>query len=280
MGESIRRIEFNRARAGDPSLFERSWLPAAPRRALVLVHGLGEHSGRYEEFGAWLATQGCAVQSYDHRGHGRSGGHRNHVDRFSDFLDDLQTVLESVRERHPGLPLHLLGHSMGGLISAAFLADRQPAVTSAVLSAPPLEPPPGQRGRLWLGRLLRPLRPRHPIPTPVVPEALATDPAVGEAYLADPYVQHETMTVSLALALLQGMALARPEAIAVPALVLHGSDDPICAPDASAAFTQGLPRGQHVRYPGLRHEILNEPSRREIYAEILAWLEQAEASER
>ena len=116
-----------------PLLFRRAWLPpsAVGRRSLV-VHGYAEHSGRYEELGAWFAARGLAVHAYDQRGHGRSEGARCHVDRFGDYLDDLDRVLARVRDEHPELPCVLVGHSMGGLVVCAYLADRRPAVAAAV----------------------------------------------------------------------------------------------------------------------------------------------------
>jgi alpha-beta hydrolase superfamily lysophospholipase len=277
--ERIRRIESHRARAGDPNLFLRSWQVESPQRTVVLVHGFGEHSGRYEEFAAWLAARGCAVQAFDLRGHGLSQGVRGHVDRFSDYLDDLESVMGDAREAQTDLPLHLIAHSMGGLIGAVFLAERASELSSAVISAPALNAGEGRRAQILSGRLMRFFLPRLRMKSPVDPSALSTDPAVGEAYLADPLVRHGDMTVSLALELVTGGTRALPEQVDVPTLVLHGDEDRLCSPLASAAYAQALPRGEHVRYPGLRHEILNEPVRFEIYETILRWLEIAEEAE-
>jgi alpha-beta hydrolase superfamily lysophospholipase len=276
VAEHIRRIENHQGRAGDPNLFLRSWQAESPRRTVVLVHGFGEHSGRYEEFAAWLAARGCAVQAFDLRGHGHSQGVPRHVDRFSDYLDDLESVVADARETHGSLPLHLIAHSMGGLIGAVFLAERAAGLSSAVISAPALNAGEGRRAQILSGRLVRFLLPRLRMKSPVDPSALSTDPAVGEAYLADPLVRHEDMTVSLALELVAAGARALPERVEVPTLVLHGDEDRLCSPRASATYAEALPQGEHVRYPGLRHEILNEPVRFEIYETILRWLETAE----
>lgn len=273
-------MESHRARAGDPSLFLRRWLPEQPRHAVVLVHGFAEHSGRYDELASWLAEHGCAVLCYDQRGHGRSGGPPGHVERFTHYLDDLELMVSELGDAHPELPISLLGHSMGGLVAAVFLAEREGSFARAVLSAPALAAGDDPWLRVLGGRLLRLLRPRHPLSTPVDPAGLSTDPDVVEAYLADPLVRHEKMTVSLALELMDGMQRALPDRIQVPTLVLHGGDDPICPPDASERFARELPRGEQVRYPGLRHEILNEPSRGEIYQAILRWLEAGEEPSR
>jgi alpha-beta hydrolase superfamily lysophospholipase len=243
------------------------------------VHGFGEHSGRYEEFAAWLAAHDCSVLGFDLRGHGLSQGVRCHVDRFSDFLDDVEFVLARAREAAPAKPLHLVSHSMGGLIGAVLLAERQPDLSSAVISSPAFDAGAGQRASIMAGHILRRILPRFRITSPVDPEALATDPSVGEAYLADPLVRHGDMTVSLALELVAGSARVKPGAVGVPTLVLHGSEDRLCSPKASAAYASLLPRAEHVLYPGLRHEILNEPARFGIYEKILRWLQTSEESQ-
>ncbi len=125
------------------AMFLRRW-PAAtarPRACLVLAHGMGEHSGRYVHVARYLAERGVSVLAADHYGHGRSGGVTGSVERFDDFLDDLAWVVTRARADHPGLPLVLLGHSMGGLIATAYLIHRQQAAPDlAVLSGPAIVP--------------------------------------------------------------------------------------------------------------------------------------------
>lgn len=277
----IRRSESHQrgaARAGRaPLLFRRAWLPQAPSAQLVLVHGYAEHCGRYEEFASWLAARGIAVHGYDHRGHGRSEGVRCHVDRFDDFLDDLDAVLESVRSEEPQLPTAILGHSMGGLVVAAFLADRRPPVAAGVLSAPVLMVGTGMsRARAAGARLIRRLAPRLALGAGLDANGLSRDPEVVRRYLADPLV-YRTMTPSLAVELLDAAprTLARAMEVQVPVLVLHGAEDPLVLAEGSKAFHGGLRvPGSALRcYPGLRHEILNEPERASIYADVHEWLQ-------
>jgi alpha-beta hydrolase superfamily lysophospholipase len=127
---------------------------------LLLVHGYAEHSGRYEEMACWFAARGCAVHAYDHRGHGRSQGPRCHVDRFEQFLDDLGLVLDTVRSEHPELPISLIGHSMGGLITLAFLTSRKPRLSSAVTSGAALSVGAVSPFRIALARAARRVLPR------------------------------------------------------------------------------------------------------------------------
>lgn len=166
-------------------LLTRHWECQAPIARVLIVHGLGEHSGRYEHVGAFLAEQGFAVSSYDHRGHGASGGDRIDVASFEEFIDDLEVVCG---EMPTDLPLVIYGHSMGGLIATSYaMSDRrQPALY--VLSAPALaaEVPTALRYAI---RAASRLRPGMRLPNSIKGEQLSRDPAVGEKYFADPLVE-------------------------------------------------------------------------------------------
>jgi alpha-beta hydrolase superfamily lysophospholipase len=276
---SVRRIE-GRTGAGDADLFVRAWLPEAPRRALLVVHGLAEHSGRYEAFGAWFAARGNAVHAYDQRGHGRSPGVRGHIDRFDDYLDDLGRVTEHVRRAHPDLPLILVGHSMGGLILAAFLRERKPDAVAAVSSGAALavaERMP--RGRMLIARVLRYLAPRLSFDAGLDPSALSRDPEVGRRYVADPLV-FRRISVSLAVALQDAARRTAPGGadVALPMLVLHGEQDALCPVEGSRRFHADLRvHGSALRcYPELRHEIFNEPEAEQVFEDLLRWLESLE----
>jgi alpha-beta hydrolase superfamily lysophospholipase len=256
------------------------WLPERPGRVLLLVHGYAEHSGRYEEMGAWFAARGTAVHAYDHRGHGRSGGPRCHVARFGDFLDDLEALLASVRAQHAELPVTLAGHSMGALITLACLAERQPAVASAVTSGAALSLGAVSPVRMALARGLRRVLPRLALGSGLDPAGLSRDPEVVRRYLEDPLI-HRTMTASLGAELLAAAprTAARASRIGVPLLMLHGAADPLCAAQGSRSFHAGLApaRGALRIYPELRHEIWNEPERETIWQDVLTWLEERPA---
>ena len=227
---AILRTESHVAGARGHMLFRRAWLPEEPECALLLVHGFAEHSGRYEHVGAWFAERRCAVHAYDHEGHGRSGGTRNHVRRFGDLLDDLQMFVDSVRGEHPEIPLFLVGHSMGGLIVAAFAVERDPAVAGAVLSGPALALDRSlSLARRFAVRLLSLVAPRLSFPSGIDANGLSRDPQVVRAYLEDPLI-HLRLTASLAAALASaGRRTATAGArVAIPLLILHGEADPIC----------------------------------------------------
>jgi alpha-beta hydrolase superfamily lysophospholipase len=277
----IRRREFLFEGAGGLDLFGRAWLPERAQRSVLLVHGWAEHSGRYEHVGAWLAARGCAVHAYDHRGHGRSAGPRGHARRFADLLDDLEIALARAREESPALPVFLLGHSMGGLVVAAFVAERGPEITGAVTSGAALalaDVP--SRARLALLRLAARVAPRMRRDRPIAGEALSRDPEVGRAYAEDPLVLRR-MTLGFGAALLDAARRTQEAAgaVRVPMLLLHGADDTLTLAEGSRRFHAGLsaPASDLRLYAGLRHEILNEPERETVLDDLLGWMRSTEA---
>ncbi len=279
---AVRRVESTFTGHGGLRMLRRAWLPDAPERVLVLVHGYAEHSGRYDHVGVWFAERGFAVHAYDQRGHGRSEGARGHVDRFADFLEDLERLIAVVREAHPGLPVTLFGHSMGGLVVSTLLVERDPLVHHAVLSGAALsvaDAVPAWRVRA--ARLLRRLAPTRSMASGLDLDGLSRDPEVLRAYLEDPLV-FRTMTMSLAGEMLDASARTARSAhrVGVPVLLLHGEEDPLCAARGSEAFAADLRVAGHgLRiYPGLRHEILNEPEREEVMTHALEWLDEKAAN--
>jgi alpha-beta hydrolase superfamily lysophospholipase len=275
---ALRRTEGSFAAPDGLTLFRRAWLPDEVSRVLLVVHGFGEHSGRYDELGAWFAARGCAVHALDHRGHGRSGGPRTHVDRFGELLDDLAAFHALVREEHPAAPITLLAHSMGGLIALSYLAERRPSVSGAIVSGPALAPDRAVPAtRIWLARALRRVAPKLALAAGLDLTGLSRDEEVLRRYLADPLVVR-TMTTSLGSELLAaGVSLrARASAIATPVLLMHGKQDTLCPVAATEEFsTQLKAAGCALRvYPELRHEIFNEPEREQVFADAWRWIEE------
>lgn len=276
--DSLRRVEASFAAPDGLTLFRRAWLPSEPRHALLLVHGFGEHSGRYDELAAWFAGRGCVVHAYDQRGHGRSAGTRTHVDRFAQLLDDLASFHALVRDEHASVPISLIAHSMGGLVGLAYLADRRPTLASAVISAPALAPDREvSRARAMLARALRGIAPKLAMASGLDLTGLSRDEEVVRRYIADPLVVR-TMTASLGAELLSAAPAVRVRGaeIALPVLLLHGKADPLCPASATEEFAATLTAaGSALRvYPELRHEIFNEPERQRVFADAWQWIEE------
>ena len=277
--DSIRRTESRFEAGAGASLFRRGWLPERPRGVVLLVHGFAEHSGRYEGFGEHFASRGWAVHAFDHRGHGRSPGRRNYVKRFDDFLDDVDAFQRVVAGESVGLRRILVGHSMGGLISAAYARERSPDLMGLALSGPALLPPDSfpRAQRLMMG-VLRRLAPRITVQSTLDPEALSRDPEVGRRYVEDPLVDTR-MTAALAGEMIAGAArtVGRAYEIDLPLLIQHGADDPLCRAAFSEAFhasrSEDGPPSELRIYPELRHEIFNEPERERVLGDLFDWAE-------
>lgn len=256
-------------RDGVPQL-RRRW-PARPARAAVLlVHGIGEHSGRYEPLGRHLSGHGFDVLGFDLRGFGQSGGPRAHVDRIEQYLDDIEDLL--AEQRRLSVPVVLFGHSMGGLLVTRYLVDGRPRPDLVVLSSPALDAEVPRWQRLAAPVLGR-LAPRLRIPSRIEPNQLSCDAAVGRAYLDDPLVVRGA-TASLGRILFEAMSHSAGalERITAPTYVFHGSEDSVVPVSASASLER-LPNVTRRIYPGLLHECLSEPDAEVVLADVLAWLE-------
>ena len=247
----------------------REWVPESePKAVVVLVHGIAEHSGRYERTGSLLSDAGFLVRSFDLIGFGASGGPRGDLSDWSLYHDQIERHVVWAREQ--GVPLVLMGHSMGGNLVAGYVLAGRPAPDLLVLSAPALGGGAGwQRA---LAGVFSKIAPAMAISNSLKGEQLSRDPAVGEAYFADPLVYAKT-TPRLGAALFAAMSeVARNVArIEIPTLVLQGGMDTIVPPQSTAILGE-VPGVERRLYPELRHEILNEPEGPKIVAEIVAWV--------
>jgi alpha-beta hydrolase superfamily lysophospholipase len=284
LSDPITRRETQRVLSSRGERYCRAWLPARPDRVMVLVHGYAEHCGRYDEMAMYFARRGFAVHAYDQAGHGRTRGPRGHVDRFERLPREAVAFVEQVGTEHPGLPVTLVGHSMGGLVVAAAAAFLHPPVDRFVLSGAALRLPtdgPGawrQRASLLAARVLSRVVPRLGVAAGLDDEAISRDPEVVRRYREDPYVE-DRMTVRFAAGMNQMLGRVIPAAGRVerPVLVLHGEDDRLTSPQGSVAFHAALaaPVAEQSAlklYPGLRHEIFNEPEREQVWQDVLEWL--------
>ena len=265
------------------SLHLHDWpRPTGPTRGTVLiVHGLGEHGGRYEHVAALLAAQGWRAIGYDQRGHGRSGGPRGGLATDSGLLADLGRLVIHARAAGPG-PLVILGHSMGGLVVGRYGAEGLSAtpapwwqpVDGLVMSSPALDPGMNPFQKLLLA-LAAPLAPNLALGNGLKPEWVCSDPMVVKAYVADP-LNHDRITPRLARFIVDGGRLVRRLAPqwTTPTLLLYAGADRCVAPAGSAAFAAAAPGAvvQAQRYDGFAHEIFNEPEQGRVLADLAAWL--------
>lgn len=258
-------------------LFAQCWRPEdEPAAVVCVVHGAGEHSGRYMHVADALTQARFAVLALDLRGHGRSGGLRGHTPSYEALLQDLDLLLAEAAQRFPGVPLFLYGHSLGGGLVLYYTLRRRPAVAGVVATSPWLRlaftPPPWKE---TLAMLLSRAWPSFPQATGLETDALSHDPAVARAYTTDPLVHNRaTSRMYVSCRAAGRWSLAHAAEFPVPLLLMHGTADRITSHEASAAFAAQLPGACELRlWPGAYHELHNEPQRQEVLDAIVAWLQ-------
>ncbi|MDX6583257.1 MAG: hypothetical protein QOI10_2441 [Solirubrobacterales bacterium] len=243
------------------------WDVGEPRYVVLLSHGYGEHARRYDHVAARLNEDGAVVYAPDHYGHGRSDGERALAEDLDGAVADLHLVAERAAADNPGLPTALIGHSMGGLIAARYAQSHGGELAALVLSGPVVGGNPA----------LQALAEMDPIPdVPIDPAVLSRDPAVGEAYAADPLVYHGPFRRETLL----GMGAATAAFAEggtfgdLPTLWIHGEEDQL-VPVANTRPAIEAARGTHFEqkiYPGARHEIFNETNSDEVLDDVVDFL--------
>jgi alpha-beta hydrolase superfamily lysophospholipase len=271
-------VEGRFAGAKGLEIFWQSWRVAVPTRAVVVIsHGAGEHSGRYERAALELAGLGYPVYALDHRGHGRSEGSRALVDRLDNAAADLDVLIDLARREHPDTPLFLLGHSLGATIALRYALRHQDKLDGLILSGAlaviDLPPAPVRLA----ARALSATVPWMPA-LGVDPATVSRDPAEVEAYRTDPLVHHGKLPVRT-IAEIAAATEAFPEqvgSLTLPLLLVHGSEDRLVSVRGSRmVYERASSQDKTLEiYDGLYHEVLNElPADRErVLADILAWL--------
>lgn len=260
------------------TIFHRTWTPDGDAKAVVLlVHGLGEHLGRYQHVARRLTDAGYVVAALDHRGHGKSGGKRVFVKSYDEFMRDLAQFRRQVEGEHPGLPLVLLGHSMGGNLVMGHTLGNQSGITGIALSGAALKVgddfSPIQR-KIFSGiaKVAPGFRPQG-----LDASSISHDPAVVEAYLADPLVYTGKISAGLGAALFDAMDSFpdRYPSLALPIWIGHGTDDQLADVAGSHELEAGATNAdiESHYYEGLAHEIFNEPEQDEVLGDLVAWLD-------
>lgn len=250
----------------------RHWPDEAPRAGVLIVHGVGEHAGRYEEVGAQLGAAGLETFSWDLRGFGSSGGERAWVDRFDRFHDDVEDRLAATRAALPGRPVVLYGHSMGGLISLGYALSDRPKPDLLVLSAPGIDDDlAGWKHKL--APILARVAPKLRIPNGIAPDMLSRDETRQEAARTDALmVGASTAKLGAAAFAEQARVRAAMATLSIPTLVIHGLDDPVVPARATESLAD-LPGVTRRTYPGVRHELHNEPEGPAVIADVITWID-------
>lgn len=260
------------------TIHHQAWSPdGSPKAVVLLVHGLGEHAGRYLHVAEALVDAGYAVRAFDHRGHGRSTGKRAFVRSYDELLRDLHQFRQLVVSEHPGVPLVLLGHSMGGNVALGYALGNQDGIAALVLSGPALKVgddfSPVQLKVLGaVARVAPGLRPQA-----LSAEAISRDPAVVAAYRADPLVYTGKISAGLGAALIGAMQSFpdRYHELRLPVLLLHGTDDQLADIAGSRELEAKAVDADLTAhyYDGLYHEVFNEPERERVLSDLTSWLD-------
>jgi acylglycerol lipase len=273
----MKHIEGNFRGARNINIYYQAWLPDGKAKAVILiVHGIGEHSGRYMNVVNRFAPLGFALYGLDHIGHGKSDGPREMVERFGDFTDTLAMYSNMVASLEPGKPLFILGHSMGGLIASSYLLDHQSQFKGAILSGPAVKVADNiTKATIFFGKIIAALAPRLGLIGLDV-NCISRDPEVVRVYVEDPLVFHRKTPARLASELLKAMLRVQAEAskITLPFIVLQGGKDEIVNPKgAQMLFEAASSADKTIKvYDELFHEVFNEPEHDRVLADVEEWL--------
>jgi acylglycerol lipase len=262
----------------DANIYFQCWLPESePKAILLTVHGLAEHSGRYLNVVNHFVPPGYAVYGIDHLGHGKSDGTRVYVERFDDYTNTLKVYFDMIHRWQPDKPIFLVGHSMGGLISAVYLLDHQTELAGAVLSGPVIKVPSNITPVLLLmGKMLSALIPRFGL-LGLDADGVSRDPAVVKAYVGDPLVHTGKTTARLSSEMVKAMQLVNSQAgkITLPVMIVQGSADKLVDPAGAQMLYDAVSSAdKKIRiYDGFYHEVFNEPEHDKVLRDVEIWLE-------
>lgn len=257
-------------------MYAQSWEPGENAKAVVcLVHGLGEHSGRYAHMGKAYAEAGFVLAGFDLRGHGKTIGPRGHIPSLDAAMKDIQSFCQQLEERYPGLPQFLYGHSMGGLLVLAYGTFKEHTLKGVIATGPGLRSPVlEQKFKMNLAKALGKLLPTMTIPTGLEVLFISRDSQVVQKYREDPLV-HEVGTLASARMGMDAVdwAFEHAQDFSVPLLLLHGSADKLAYPHGSQEFANLVPADCTLKFwDGLYHEIHNEPEQNEVFAFAIEWM--------
>ncbi len=260
------------------NFYSKGWEPDdAPKAAVALVHGLGEHVGRFAHMGQAFNQAGYALMGFDLRGHGQSGGPRGHTPSFEAYMQDIDLLLEQVRRRYPGLPVFLYGHSLGGILVLNYGLRRKPDLKGVIATSAGLHTElERQPVKIMLAKVLGGLAPTIAMPSGLSTAALSHDPEVERAYVSDKLV-HDKVTLGFGKVMLSAnqWALQHASEFPLPLLLMHGTADAIAFPSGSKEFAAALGgKARLVLWDNLYHETHNEPEKAEVFKTAIQWMDE------
>lgn len=266
------------AGVNNDQIYYRSWKAENPRSVVVIAHGLGEHSGRYENLIEIMKDDSVSFYALDHRGHGRSEGKRGHISSFSEYTRDLKSLFKLVQKENQGIPVILLGHSIGGLIAFQYALNYPNDLSGLILSSAGLIPAEGLPGwKMTLAGILSKIIPGLVISSGLNSSDLSHDQAVVDAYSVDPLV-HDKVSTRLVTETLKASSdsLARAAELNMPLLIIHGSNDRIVDFRGSKEVmaTASSADKQFYLFEGLFHETMNEasPEKEKVVSTVREWI--------
>jgi alpha-beta hydrolase superfamily lysophospholipase len=274
----VKHLEATFKGAGGLSLYSQSWYPQGSVRAIVvIVHGLGAHSGVFYKVVEYLIPRGYAVYAFDLRGHGRSPGQRGHINAWVEFRDDLNAFLKWIRHQEPGYPCFLWGHSLGGAIALDYVLRSPEGLQGVIVTAPALGKTTVSPLKIMLGRLLSQIWPHFSLRVGIERRTASRDPQVLSEYAQDP-LRHEYGSARLATEFFKTVDWIQHHGsdLRIPLLLLHGSEDHVTLPESSWAFCQQIVFSDKEchEYPGGYHDLYADINYQGVLADLVNWLEQ------
>jgi alpha-beta hydrolase superfamily lysophospholipase len=269
--------EFKQTAFDGLSLFFQGWQTDIEQKGVIcLVHGLGEHSGRYEHWAGLLNRAGYTVLAYDLRGHGKSGGQRGYVSSFNEYLKDTDLLLKESANRYPDLPCFLYGHSIGGLIVSNYVLQNKPKLMGVVVTALANNTSiQEQKGKVILAKTLGALMPKFSMASGLIPSTISRDPEIVTKYENDPMV-HDRVTAGFGKGTLDVIAWNDLHASewTLPVLFMHGEKDQLGYVEGSIEFAGKIKGDCTLKiWPGLFHEVHNEPEKEQVFEYLRNWLD-------
>ena len=256
-------------------LFIRENIPPQYKGMICIVHGFGEHSGRYAHVADFFNKNGYAVLAMDNRGHGKSGGKRGHTPSFDTYLDDIDMFLNYAKTKNESVPLFLYGHSMGGNLILNYGIQRQPKILRGLIATSPwirlaFEPKPIL---ITMGKLMRSIFPTFTQDSGLDVNGISRDKAVVDAYINDPLV-HSKITASAGMGMTDSAAFLNTYKgqMSIPTLIVHGTNDKLISQAASEEFANRVTNIDYKKWVGLYHETHNEPEKMDVLQDILQWV--------